>query len=88
MHDARVPTIQILRTGILYRDITQDCLESRDGLDVVCHFEIAFDDGNEVWGAVSADVGGDDEVAALWCACDEIAGFGGGWGEATFDACQ
>lgn len=86
LHDARVPTIQILCAGVLGREATQELSESGDLLNVVGHLEFFGVGGEERRGAVRTDLSGDDEDVAVRGAGDGVAGVGRGWGKAALDA--
>lgn len=87
VHDADVPTVQILCAGVLRREIAQEILQSRDGLGVIRYLELLFLGGAKIGGTMGTELGGDGEDVALGGAGDVVAGVGRGRGEAAFDAC-
>ena len=86
LHDARVPTIQVLYANVLRRYLSHDLLESCDGLEVVRDVELSDDDGFEIVSAFRTDFGGDHEDATPCGAGDEVLGAGHRRGAAIFDA--
>ena len=88
VHDADVPTVQILCAGVLRREITQEILEFRDQADVVRHLELLCLGGSKTGCAVGTELRGDGEHVALGGAGDDVAGGWRGRGEAAFDACR
>ena len=88
VHDADVPTIQILCAGVLRREITQEILEFREQPDVVRYLELFCLGGAKTRGAVGTKLRGDGEHIALGSAGDDVAGMRRGRGEAALDTCR